>query len=93
MQGYIEPKYTEQLTLSFEVDDALQVWVDGNLIIDNWKDHSRDYVNGTFEAVAGQKSEIIIKYADFGGGATCIMRWESELQPVEVVPAKYLYAN
>lgn len=93
MEGFIEPKYTEELTLSFEVDDAIKVWVDGELIIDQWNANSRETVSGTFSAVVGKKNRIKIEYSDFHGGATCIMRWQSELQEVEIVPAKYLYSE
>ena len=93
MKGYIEPKFTERLTLSFEVDDALRVTVDGVIIIDEWVSNNRAFIEGSFDAVAGQKSQIVIEYADFGGGATCIMRWESDLQKNQVVPVKYLYVN
>ncbi len=93
MEGFIEPKYTEKLTLYFEVDDAIRVWVDDILIIDQWNSNSRESVSGTFNAVVGQKNRIKIEYSDFGGGATCIMRWQSGLQEIEIVPTKYLYTK
>lgn len=91
MTGYIEAKYTEPVKLSFIIDDAIRVWIDGELIIDAWEYHSNDYVEGTFNAVAGQMHKIEIEYADMGIGATCVMRWEDQSGHVEVVPVAFLY--
>ena len=94
MTGYIEAKYDGSLSLVLEADDAIRVWIDGELIIDSWKSNSRDIrLTGSFEAIAGEQYEIVINYADLGLGATCIMYWESNLQEREVVPTAHLYTK
>jgi|GEM_PF-1355816 len=93
MEGYIEGKFTEAMTLEFIIDDGLRVWVDDQKIIDSWKGNSNEFVEGTFNMVVGQKHKLRIEYNDIGGGATCIMRWKSDSQELQVVPTKYLYTE
>lgn len=93
MTGTIEGKFTEEMTLEFIVDDGIRVWVDDAKIIDSWKPNSDAIVKGNFNMKVGTKHKITIEYNDLGGGATCIMRWKSASQELQVVPVQYLYAE
>jgi cytoskeletal protein CcmA (bactofilin family) len=93
MTGYMEGKFTEEVTLEFIVDDGIRVWVDDKQIIDSWEPHSDAVVEGTFDMVAGKMHKLVIEYNDLGGGATCIMRWKSPSQELQVVPIQYLYSE
>lgn len=91
MTGYIEGKFTETVTLEFIVDDGIRVWIDDNQIINEWGPHSDAIIGGSFQMEVGKKHKIVIEYNDIGGGATCIMRWKSDSQELQVVPIQYLY--
>jgi len=91
MSGYLEAKYTESTTLLFSVDDGIKVWLDGDLVIDEWSPHSVEEFSYTFDSVAGHKYEIRIEYIDFGLGATCAMGWEGEALDAQIIPATYMY--
>lgn len=93
MEGYIEPRFTEPLTLVFNIDDAVRVWIDDQLVLDEWKCHSDERVTCTIDAVVGQKRKIKIEYADFLISASCQMRWFSHSQEEQIVPAKFLYTT
>jgi len=93
MTGCIEGKFTETMTMQFIVDDGIRVWIDDKQIIDSWEPHSGAVIEGSFDMVQGQKHNIVIEYNDIGQGATCIMRWKSASQELEVIPLQYLYLN
>ena len=91
MEGMLEAKFTEDLTLVFIVDDAIRVWVDNVLVIDEW-----DYHNGTefthqFQVQSGQKYHIKVEYADFYLSGSVYMGWESGSIVREIVPKEYMY--
>ena len=90
-EGYIEPRYTEELTLDFLVDDGIKVYIDDVLLIDQWSDHSEGAYDLTFDAVNGTKYKIKIEYYENYGHAMCCMFWSSDLIPREIVPLEYLY--
>lgn len=91
MTGYIEGKFTETMTLEFIVDDGIRVWFDDTLVINSWQANSDAVVTGDVNMEVGKKHKITIEYNDIGGGATCIMRWRSASQELQVIPLKYLY--
>ncbi|HPO04389.1 MAG TPA: PA14 domain-containing protein [Bacillota bacterium] len=93
MEGDLETKYTEPTTLIFTVDDALKVWVDNVLVINEWDWHNHETFEYTFNAVAGEKYRIKAEYADFGLGATIVMGWRSDALGSEVIPKEYMYNN
>lgn len=93
MEGLLEAKFTESLTLIFTVDDAIRVWVDGNLEIDEWDYHSRTTFEHTFSVNSGQKYLIKVEYADFMLSGSVHMGWKSNSIKSEIVPIEYMYPN
>lgn len=91
ISGYLETKFTEDVTLVFSVDDSIKVWVNDVLVIDEWGWNSRENFSHTFSAVAGQKYKIDIEYMDRGLGATLIMGWQGQALGAETVPIEYMY--
>jgi hypothetical protein len=91
ISGYLETKFTEDVTLVFSVDDSIRVWVNDVLVIDEWGWNSRENFSHTFSAVAGQKYKIDIEYMDRGLGATLIMGWQGQALGAETVPIEYMY--
>lgn len=90
-EGYIEAPYTETLFLEFTVDDGIRVYVDGNLLIDEWGNHSNDVFTLKFDAENAIRYKIRVEYYEDEGSATCSMQWYSASFDAEVVPLKYLY--
>lgn len=93
MEGLLEAKFTEDLTLIFTVDDAIRVWVNGTQIIDEWDYHSRTTFEHTFSVVSGQKYLIQVEYADFMLSGSVHMGWKSNSIKSEIVPIEYMYPN
>lgn len=73
-EGRITPVNTENKTFVVDHDDGVKVWVDGNLIIDQWSTlgtHSSSPVALT----GGTPYTIKIEYRQFTGPAYCNLKW------------------
>ena len=57
-------------------DDGIRLWVDGNLIIDQWKDQSSTEYTADIDLSGGSHS-LKVEYYENGGGATVALWWDS----------------
>ncbi|MBS1563972.1 MAG: T9SS type A sorting domain-containing protein, partial [Bacteroidetes bacterium] len=89
--GQVQPLYSETYTFYTSSDDGVQLWVNGQQIINNWTDHGTTENSGTISLVAGQKYSIVMKYYEKGGGAVAKLLWSSASTPKAVVPQSQLY--
>jgi hypothetical protein len=70
----------------------VRVWVNGQLVINNWTDHSS--ATNTSAAVAltaGTKYAVTIEYYERGGSATMRFQWSYPGVATQVVPASRLF--
>ena len=89
--GQVEPEFSEVYTFHVVSDDGVRLWVDGQLIIDNWTDHAPTENSGQIALVAGRRYDIKLEYYENGGGAVARMLWSSPSRAKEVVPSERLY--
>lgn len=76
-------------------DDGVRLWVDGQLLVDNWTTHASqtDYAANTLHFTAGSTHDIELDYYERGGGETITLNWahDANLEDYEVVPTADLY--
>jgi hypothetical protein len=85
--GEIETPVTTGYTFSTNTDDGVRVWVDNQLIIENWTDHSATVnTSDPIELSAGRHS-IRMEYYENTGGAVAQLYWESPCFEREIIPA------
>ncbi|MCG8332405.1 MAG: PQQ-dependent sugar dehydrogenase [Chitinophagales bacterium] len=89
--GQVEPLYSEEYTFYVTSDDGIRLWVDGNLLIDQWVPQSPFETSGTIFLQAGQRYDIRLEYFEDGGGAVCELRWSSLRTPKAIIPKLQLY--
>jgi len=89
--GLVSPRFSEVYTFYTESDDGVRLWVNGQLLIDNWTDHAPQEDSGTIELAAGKKYEIKMEMYENGGGAVARLFWESPSQTKEIVPQECLF--
>ncbi|WP_181357689.1 PA14 domain-containing protein [Stenomitos frigidus] len=89
--GQVQPKYSEAYTFYTRSDDGIRLWVNGQLLIDNWTDHDLIENSGAITLAAGQAYDIKLEYYDSTGGATSQLLWSSPTQAKEIVPASQLF--
>jgi hypothetical protein len=91
-KGRIEPWFSESYTFSTLSDERVRLWVNGQLLIDNWNDHTSTEEAGTpITLVAGQKYDLKMEFADIRSFAQAKLFWQSASQAKEVVPQSQLY--
>ncbi|CAM4441569.1 GH43 family beta-xylosidase [Paenibacillus endophyticus] len=90
--GTLVPKYTEDYTFHMEGDDGFRVWINGELIIDFWKQTWEvPQVSTPIALEAGKHYDIKVEYLQGWGGTWLRMEWESASQNREIVPESALY--
>ncbi|HEY9895821.1 MAG TPA: PA14 domain-containing protein [Candidatus Sericytochromatia bacterium] len=89
--GQVQAKSTETYTFYTRSDDGIRLWVNGQLLIDNWTAHDVAEDRGTIALAAGQTYDIKLEYYDNTGGATAQLLWSSPTQAKEIIPASQLF--
>jgi glucose/arabinose dehydrogenase len=90
--GFVRPQFSESYTLSTRSSDGVRVWLDGQLIIDNWTDH--DGANDSSNPLlltAGQDHVLVVEHYENLGNARARLFWESPSTPLAVIPHDRLF--
>ncbi|HED15945.1 MAG TPA: hypothetical protein ENI64_03875, partial [Gammaproteobacteria bacterium] len=90
--GLIEPAYSENYTFYSSTDDGVRLWIDGQLVIDQWTDQSVTEYAGTINLTAGNKYPIVMEYYENTGDAVAKLYWSSTSLPKTIVATKSLYS-
>lgn len=89
--GQIQAETTGTYTLTTNSDDGVRVYINGQLVIDDYTYHAPTYDSATLNFVAGQKYDIDIRYFQGGGGSTLQLFWQAQGLPFQPVPTTQLY--
>ena len=92
-KGYIEPEFSETYTFYTLSDDGIRLWVDNQLIIDNWTSHATSLDSGQIVLTGGTKYDIKLEYYENVGGSQITLFWQSPGQLLEVVPSEHLFTR
>ena len=93
--GQVEPKFSpeqEDWTFIVDVDDGVRLWVDGELIIDEWYPQMNEHSGVKSGLNTPGKYDIVLEYFEEQGGETIRLFWESPSQPRQLIPADRLFA-
>lgn len=91
--GSITPRYSETYTFHAEADDGVRLWVDGQLIIDQWTGQGATERTGSVALTAGRPVSIRMDYYDNEVAAVANLSWSSPSQVKEIVPPDVLRPN
>ncbi|NOY61680.1 MAG: hypothetical protein GXP10_00765 [Gammaproteobacteria bacterium] len=91
--GYVEPENSETYTFYTLSDDGVRLWVDDQLLIDNWTNHAVTEDSATIALLAGQKYTVKLEYFDNTRLATMGLLWSSPSQAKEIIPQSRLYSS
>ncbi|MEL6671808.1 MAG: discoidin domain-containing protein [Bacteroidota bacterium] len=90
-EGEIEAPYDETVTFTTTSDNGVRLWVDGQLIIDQWNDHARMDHSGSVDLDPFTKVPIKMAFYEKDVFATAILSWSSPIMDQQVVPTQFLY--
>ncbi len=88
--GRVTPLLTEAFTFYTQTDDGARLWVNGELLVDQWVNQSQTEWSGTVALAAGVPATIQFDYYDGTGSASARLLWSSASLPKEVIPSARL---
>jgi uncharacterized repeat protein (TIGR03806 family) len=90
--GAVEPQFDETYTFSTTTDDGTLLWVNGQLLVNEWVDQSQTTWSGSIPLLAQQRYNIEMEYYQNGGGAVAQLMWSSpSTGPSVIIPESQLY--
>jgi hypothetical protein len=89
--GGVIPPSTGQYRFGTRTDDGIRVWVNGDLVINNWTDHGATWNRtGAIALEAGVTYAIVVEWYENGGGAICELYWSGPGMSERIIAADYL---
>ena len=89
--GWVHAPITGGYTFYTTSDDGVRLWVDNQLLINNWTDHGATENSGSITLTAGKKYDIKLEYYENGGAATIKLSWAPPGQAKQIIPQERLY--
>jgi hypothetical protein len=89
--GQVQAQFTQVYTFYTQSDDGVRLWVNGQLLVNNWTDHATTENSGTISLTAGQRYAIRMEFYEKGGSAIARLFWSSASTPKELVPRTRLF--
>jgi autotransporter-associated beta strand protein len=88
--GSVQPQYNETYTFTVISDDGARLWVNGQLLVDNWVAHSSATNSGSITLNAQQFYNIRLDYFQQSSNAVVQLLWSSPSTPLSIVPQRQL---
>jgi hypothetical protein len=88
--GSVQPQFNETYTFYTTTDDGVRLWVNGQLLVDNWVDQAPATKSGSIALKAQQLYNIRMEYYENGGGAVAQLAWSSPSTPQTIIPKTQL---
>lgn len=89
--GQVEAQFTETYTFYTTTDDGVRLWVDGQLVIDQWVNQPATEWSGTIALEAGHRYPIQMEFYDAMWDAVAELRWSSPSMVKQLIPQSQLY--
>ena len=91
--GELQAQFTEPYTVYASNDDGIRVWLNEQLIIDDWTCHPATEKTAVVNLTAGQKYLLRVEYFHNHGNASVKLSWSSPSTPKQVIPGSQLYSQ
>jgi WD40 repeat protein len=91
--GRVLPAADGTWTFSASSDDAVRVWVDGRLVVDDWTPHRLREASGSIPLTADRTYDLRIDYVERSGSATVRLLWSGPGVAEQIVPGGRLLAR
>ncbi len=90
--GFAQPANSEKYTFYVKSNNKVRLWVDDNLVIDQWNNAGNNEFNSAAIPLFGGKPySVRLDYANENSGRTASVSWSSASQPKEIIPATRLF--
>ena len=96
-EGYILADYDDDYTFCTDSDDGVRLYIDDNLVIDDWTDHAvREDCSMPISLSAGQRVKLKLEFYERGGHAVIRLKWKSSMQTSDmknIIDQKHLFTE
>jgi PA14 domain-containing protein len=89
--GTIVPTTSEAYEICVSSDDGERVWIDGKLVIANWKVHEFDNSCAKLNWTAGSRHDLRVEYFEETSYASATLTWSTPTIPKQVIPNSALF--
>ena len=89
--GLLEAPYAGDYTLTTATNDGVRLYVDGQLLIDDWEYQELSYHSVTVSLAAGQRVPVRMEAFDWIRESVAQLAWSHPRLPAGIVPRAYLY--
>jgi len=89
--GKIVPLFSETYDIEVETHGGVRLWIDGQLLIDEWEKNGNVNESASLALTAGESVELRMEYGEEKGLAEAFLRWSSESQPRQIIPKSSLF--
>ena len=89
--GWVHAPVSGSYTFYTSSDDGVRLWVNNQLIVNNWTDHGVTENSGVITLSAGKKYDIKLEFYENGGAAVIKLSWAYPGQAKQIIPQTRLY--
>lgn len=89
--GSLVAPVTGIYTLAVRSDDGTRLWVNGQLVIDDWFGRATATSTTTVELKAGVPAALRLEYFERWGEAVAALSWVPPGGAIEVIPSRFLF--
>jgi PA14 domain/Pectate lyase superfamily protein/Calx-beta domain len=89
--GQLSSIYSERYTFHMATEGRARLWVNDQLVIDDWADHDLRELSGSINLVAGQKYSIRMDFFENIDWGVAKLSWSSSSQTKQIIPQSQLY--
>lgn len=89
--GWVHAPVTGVYTFYTTSDDGVRLWVNNQLLINNWTNHGVTENNGSISLTAGKKYDIRLEFYENTGAALITLSWLPPGQSKQIIPQTRLY--
>src|SRR6185436_7062661 len=84
--GMVVPEQTESIRFYLHSTGGGRLWIDGQLLVDDWGSHAARERNGVLSLQAGQAYKVRVELRSLGAAATARLSWSSASLSKAVIP-------
>lgn len=94
-EGEILPEYSQAYTFYSNTDNGGRLWINGQLLIDNWPPASvsTSERSAVLPLEAGKRYPIVFEHYNNTSGHRAILSWQSASQSKQVIPQSRLFPD
>ncbi len=89
--GWLHAPVSGTFTFYTSSDDGVRLWVNNQLLINNWTNHGVTENSGSISLTAGKKYDIKLEFYENTGAAVIKLSWAYSGQSKQIIPQLRLY--